>query len=418
MNKLQHRRVDDLIEKRSAWHYHWFMYIMLVLLGLSIALGGYMFYTISSSLSVRHQQLISSKSSVEIYNAYDKDKRSIEAKSYIDYVLAKYELKNGLDLKNKDQPIPQSVLTKGNESIKLINALYASEYKEKWSLFQKMSQVQNNYVALWQDNKVNQVFAVNIGPAQVYQFNLKNADTLSAIQSADTNNQFVVRMTDQMKSIAYDAVSVERLLDRLDNYYTMPTKTTPFLINHDYNQGLRDGLQYDYSNLKYQWTIISYIKNVLAFSDDAIAKNDDMRHQYNNAVAQIEEIKRQASIASSQKAESQRISSSISASIAESKQSSSESESRSKASEASSSSSQKDDQDASSSSSQSSVSKQDTSFIGLTIQQAKETAIKNKLAVTVITTSNRYETQDPVEGTVVHQDEMPDGKIKIYLYQK
>lgn len=322
--------------------------------------GGYQTYLASSSTQHIMKQ---SKGIKDVYGQGAKGKEEHQNRIMFDKIYYKYVKADDSTLVNTDLTIPLSLSKKLTALAKKTGVYYTDSYSDKAKEFAIYASIQNDYVALWQKNKVNHAFAKDVRPSTIYLFNSNHYNDLQTLLAINPNNQYPIWMTSQMQAMGNDAIKVETLMQSVSNYFDFPTSTKAWYVTHSFTSGTQSDLLSAYDDLGYNWKILSFLPALLDASTAAGLKNQDMQQRVNEANAKIASINA-ASIASSQaKAESESIASSEkAASEASSKASESAKSSRSNdASSNSGSDSSPKSSDASQSSSNASSSQSQSS---------------------------------------------------------
>lgn len=318
--------------------------------------GGYQTYIASSSTQHVMKQ---SKGIKDVYGQGAKGKEEHRNRATFDKIYYKYVKADDSSLVNTDVAIPSSLSKKLTALAKKTGVYYTDSYSDKAKEFAIYTSIQNDYIALWQKNKVNHVFAKDVRPSTIYLFNSNHYNDLQTLLAINPNNQYPIWMTSQMQSMGNDAIKVETLMQSVSKYFDFPTPTKAWYVTHNFTSGTQSGLLSAYDNLGYNWKILSFLPALLDASLAAGLKNEDMQQKVDDANAKIASINA-ASIASSQaKAKSESIASSEkAASEASSKaiESAKNSQSNDASSNSSSSSSSSDSSSKSSATSQSSSS--------------------------------------------------------------
>lgn len=310
--------------------------------------GGYQTYLASSSTQHIMKQ---SKGIKDVYGQGAKGKEEHQNRIVFDKIYYKYVKADDSTLVNVDHAIPVSLSKKLTTLAKKTGMYYTDSYSDKAKEFALYTSIQNDYIALWEKNKVNHVFAKDVRPSAIYLFNSNHYNDLQTLLAINPNNQYPIWMTSQMQAMGNDAIKVENLMQSVSNYFDFPTSTKAWYVTHSFTSGTQSDLLSAYDNLGYKWKILSFLPALLDASTAAGLKNQDMQQKLNDANAKIASIKA-ASIASSQaKAESESIASSEKAA----------SEASSKASESAKSSQSKDASSNSNSNNDSSSKASDTS---------------------------------------------------------
>lgn len=310
--------------------------------------GGYQTYLASSSTQHIMKQ---SKGIKDVYGQGAKGKEEHQNRIAFDKIYYKYVKADDSTLVNVDHAIPVLLSKKLTTLAKKTGVYYTDSYSDKAKEFALYTSIQNDYIALWQKNKVNHVFAKDVRPSTIYLFNSNHYNDLQTLLAINPNNQYPIWMTSQMQAMGNDAIRVETLMQSVSNYFDFPTSTKAWYVTHSFTSGTQSDLLSAYDDLGYNWKILSFLPSLLDASTAAGLKNQDMQQKVNDANAKIASINA-ASIASSQaKAESESIASSEKAA----------SEASSKASESAKSSQSNDASSNSNSNNDSSSKSSDTS---------------------------------------------------------
>lgn len=269
--------------------------------------GGYETYLASSSTQHIMKQ---SKGIKDVYGQGKKGKEEHQNRITFDKIYYKYVKADDSTLVNTDHTIPLSLSKKLTVLAKKTGVYYTDSYSDKAKEFAIYTSIQNDYVALWQKNKVNHVFAKDVRPSTIYLFNSNHYNDLQTLLAINPNNQYPIWMTSQMQAMGNDAIKVETLMQSISNYFDFPTSTKAWYVTHSFTSGTQSDLLSAYDDLGYNWKILSFLPALLDASTAAGLKNQDMQQRVNEANAKIASINA-ASIASSQaKAESESIASS------------------------------------------------------------------------------------------------------------
>lgn len=297
--------------------------LTLVSVGIGfLGYGGYQTYTASSNVQHVMKQ---SKAIKDVYGEGAKGKIEHENRVAFDQIYAKYIKSDDSTLVHTDKGIPEGLSKKLTTLAKKTGLYYVDSYTDKAKEFALYSSIQNDYIALWQKGKVNEIFAKNTHPSNVYLFNANHYNDLQTLLAINPNSQYPVWMTTQMQAMGNSAIKVETLLQSVANYFKFPSLSKSWFVSHDYTTGSQSDLMSAYSNLGYTWNALSFLPDLLDASTAAGLKNQEMQQKLDDANAKIASIKA-ASIASSQaKAESESIASSQKAAAESSSKASSES---------------------------------------------------------------------------------------------
>lgn len=269
--------------------------------------GGYQTYLASSSTQHIMKQ---SKGIKDVYGQGAKGKEEHQNRIAFDKIYYKYVKADDSTLVNVDHAIPVLLSKKLTTLAKKTGVYYTDSYSDKAKEFALYTSIQNDYIALWQKNKVNHVFAKDVRPSTIYLFNSNHYNDLQTLLAINPNNQYPIWMTSQMQAMGNDAIRVETLMQSVSNYFDFPTSTKAWYVTHSFTSGTQSDLLSAYDDLGYNWKILSFLPSLLDASTAAGLKNQDMQQKVNDANAKIASINA-ASIASSQaKAESESIASS------------------------------------------------------------------------------------------------------------